>query len=112
VGPIPLFPLDEVFRRPDPGDQEAPRYLQPSDNYLTRSLRTERPSKDPMIRPTFGMVVKDRPLPFPTDRRVMRCEVTDTPDLRSLEMWAAQVGLTVGAVADTETQRRKALELC
>jgi len=112
TGPIPLFPLDEVIIRPDSGDQEAPRCLEPSDAYWTRLSRTERPSKGPRIRPTFGMATEDRPLPFPTDRRITRREVQDAPDLGTLETWASQVGLTVGAVADTEAKRKKALELC
>ena len=112
TGPIPLFPLDEVFIHPDSGDQEAPRCLEPSNAYWTRLSKTERPSKGPKIRPTFGIAAEDRPLPFPTNRRVVRREVKDAPDLGTLESWASQVGLTVGAVADTEAKRKKALELC
>jgi hypothetical protein len=110
--PIPLFLLDEVFIHLDPGDQEAPRCLQPSDNYWTRSLRTEQPLKGPKIRPTFGMAAKDWPRPFPTDRRVTRREVMDAPYLGSLEAWAVQVGLSVGANVDTEARRKRAPELC
>ena len=110
--PIPLFPLDEVFIRPDSGDHEAPRCLEPPDDFWICLARAERPSKGPKIRPTFGMATEDRPLPFPTDRRVTRREVKDAPDLGTLETWAAHVGLTVGAVADTEAKRKKSLELC
>jgi hypothetical protein len=35
--PVPLYPLDKGFLHPDSGDQEAPRYLQLSDVYWTRS---------------------------------------------------------------------------
>ena len=77
-GTIPLFPVDEILIRPDHGNQEVPRCLEPSDHSDGLRIRlsgTEHPSKGPKIWSKF--------------------------DPGGLEAWISQVGLTVEEVADT-----------
>jgi len=55
-GTIPVFTQDEIRIHPDHGNQEVPRFLEPSDHSDDLRIRlpgTERSSKGPKIRPTL-----------------------------------------------------------
>lgn len=128
-----LFRLDDVFLRANLRSQPSPWFIPQRAEYEREKSRAQgrlesvrqearvlklataqaQPKKGPKLKPNILMPDEALlPTDFPTNCRVVRRELHETPPLEELEQWAAEVGLKIGSVANTRERRRKALALC